>query len=159
MAGRKKTSKTRSKKMAYLRGKLLEKRRELLHALDRGERARTSGPASIRGDEYDAANGSSDMETLCSIAELETSRLSEVERALEKIEAGTYGQCERCGAKIPAGRLKVMPFAALCLNCQEEEERMGGSQNGALDSAWSRVDFSFSDVDAADSVKDPIRHE
>lgn len=159
MPTRKKASQVRKKRTAYLRAKLLEQRRELLHALDRGERARLGSNEAVRGDEYDAANGSSDMETLYSIAEIETSRLSEVERALKKIEMGTYGQCECCGADIPAGRLKVMPFAAMCLDCQEQEERVGGARNAGLDSAWSRVSFTGEDSDVIGNVGDMIRHD
>jgi len=41
----------------------------------------------------------------------------QVRAALERIEAGTYGQCEECGRKIPDARLNALPFAALCVNC------------------------------------------
>ena len=47
--------------------------------------------------------------------------------ALEKIDAGTYGACEHCSAKIPRKRLKALPFARLCLDCKQEEERRAGS--------------------------------
>jgi len=38
-------------------------------------------------------------------------------RALEKIEAGSYGVCDSCGQKIPAGRLRIAPESALCVRC------------------------------------------
>ena len=38
-------------------------------------------------------------------------------RALEKIEEGTYGVCDSCGAEIPAGRLRIAPESALCVKC------------------------------------------
>ena len=38
-------------------------------------------------------------------------------RALEKIEEGTYGTCDSCGAEIPAGRLRIAPESALCVSC------------------------------------------
>jgi len=43
--------------------------------------------------------------------------LSEVERALEKLGSGTYGQCEDCGAAIDAARLEAMPAARFCISC------------------------------------------
>ena len=43
--------------------------------------------------------------------------LSEVEHALAKLEAGTYGRCERCGEQIATARLEAMPTASLCINC------------------------------------------
>jgi len=38
-------------------------------------------------------------------------------RALEKIEAGSYGICDTCEQKIPAGRLRIAPESALCVRC------------------------------------------
>ena len=43
--------------------------------------------------------------------------LADVERALAKIEEGTYGTCDRCGGPIPAERLEAIPWAALCVGC------------------------------------------
>ena len=43
--------------------------------------------------------------------------LSEVERALTKFDAGTYGECEGCGQPIAPARLEAMPSASLCINC------------------------------------------
>ena len=43
--------------------------------------------------------------------------LAEIEAALEKLEAGTYGQCEDCGQAIAPARLEAMPSARLCIAC------------------------------------------
>lgn len=43
--------------------------------------------------------------------------LTDVERALARIDAGTYGVCERCGQKISVGRLEARPTATLCIDC------------------------------------------
>jgi DnaK suppressor protein len=40
-----------------------------------------------------------------------------LERALEKLEEGTYGICDECGAAIPAGRLGIRPESARCVRC------------------------------------------
>jgi len=42
----------------------------------------------------------------------------EIDMALAKFDAGTYGTCERCGEPIPRARLKAMPSAALCVACK-----------------------------------------
>jgi RNA polymerase-binding transcription factor DksA len=42
--------------------------------------------------------------------------LSEVERALQKMEAGTYGICERCGKEIAEARLEAMPATPFCID-------------------------------------------
>jgi DnaK suppressor protein len=43
--------------------------------------------------------------------------LSKVNRALERIEAGTYGICESCGKAIPVERLDVLPYSTVCVEC------------------------------------------
>lgn len=48
--------------------------------------------------------------------------LAQVERALGRMDEGTYGVCARCGATIPVERLEAMPEAELCLSCKEREE-------------------------------------
>lgn len=44
--------------------------------------------------------------------------VDEIDRALAKMDAGTYGVCERCGKDIPKARLKALPYAALCVACK-----------------------------------------
>jgi DnaK suppressor protein len=46
-----------------------------------------------------------------------------VDDALQKIRRKSYGLCERCGEPIGEKRLEALPFAKLCIRCQEEEER------------------------------------
>ncbi len=46
-------------------------------------------------------------------------RLKNINLALEKIEKGQYGKCEKCGKEISIGRLKVHPEARFCLKCQK----------------------------------------
>ncbi len=51
-------------------------------------------------------------------------RLQDIQNALRSIEKGNYGICTRCGKSIEAGRLEVKPDATLCINCQQEIERL-----------------------------------
>ncbi len=44
--------------------------------------------------------------------------IEQIDAAVEKIHAGTYGQCEKCGTAIPKERLKALPYAALCVKCK-----------------------------------------
>ncbi|MGH2894669.1 MAG: TraR/DksA family transcriptional regulator [Solirubrobacteraceae bacterium] len=46
------------------------------------------------------------------------------ERALAKLDEGTYGVCDACGSPIARGRLKAMPDAVLCLECAASERRV-----------------------------------
>ena len=49
--------------------------------------------------------------------------LAQTERALARIEAGTYGTCESCGQAIGKARLQAYPRATLCVTCKQREER------------------------------------
>ncbi len=49
--------------------------------------------------------------------------LAQNERALARIEAGTYGACESCGEPIGKARLQAFPRATLCVACKQREER------------------------------------
>lgn len=64
-----------------------------------------SGQVTAERGEVDAVAGSL-RETLL-----------EVDAALAKLEAGTYGQCESCGDDIAEDRLEAMPTARLCMSC------------------------------------------
>jgi DnaK suppressor protein len=47
--------------------------------------------------------------------------LAEIDAALERIDAGTYGTCANCGEQIPAERLEALPYATLCIDCKRRE--------------------------------------
>ncbi|WP_205697632.1 TraR/DksA family transcriptional regulator [Conexibacter sp. SYSU D00693] len=49
--------------------------------------------------------------------------LARVERALAKLDEGTYGQCDACGAEIPPARLQAMPDGVHCLACAAAQRR------------------------------------
>jgi DnaK suppressor protein len=53
----------------------------------------------------------------------EKSFLNKIQRAIQKIDAGTFGQCEECGEEISLKRLEARPEAPLCIKCKEEQER------------------------------------
>ena len=50
--------------------------------------------------------------------------LRRIERALTKLDEGTYGTCDACGAPISPGRLRAMPDGVLCLDCSASERRV-----------------------------------
>lgn len=49
--------------------------------------------------------------------------LEQVDAALERLDNGTYGICQRCGKEINPERLEALPSAAYCITCQSEIER------------------------------------
>jgi len=48
--------------------------------------------------------------------------LEQVEDALRRLDAGTYGICEECGEEISPARLEALPYATLCIKCQQRRE-------------------------------------
>lgn len=67
-----------------------------------------------------------DLSEDISLKQLNTHRenLQKIDEALRKLEEGTYGICEDCGEEISEERLKVMPFAIYCIDCQEKREQL-----------------------------------
>lgn len=71
----------------------------------------------------DMATDNYDREFALNLAENEQKILNRIEMALEKIEEGAYGDCESCGKKITKVRLTAVPYAELCVPCQEQQEK------------------------------------
>lgn len=73
-------------------------------------------------DEHDpeGVTLSSEWSRLTGLAEAAASELRQVDDALVRMDAGTYGICANCGRPIPAGRLEVRPFAVHCVACAEK---------------------------------------
>ncbi|RBQ28197.1 RNA polymerase-binding protein DksA [Aliarcobacter vitoriensis] len=74
-------------------------------------------------DELDYADFVSDSFTEGMIANHQLDELNQIEEALKKINAGTYGICDMCGINIPIGRLKAKPFAKFCTECRTVYEQ------------------------------------
>lgn len=116
-------------KLAALRT-ALEAERERLTAevdkIDTEERellSEASGENAYRDHMADQGTATFEREMDLSFEESARKRLEEVEAALERIDSGTYSECERCGSTIPVERLEAVPTARLCISCKEAEER------------------------------------
>ena len=74
-------------------------------------------------DEIDTAVAESSSSFIGQMREREERLLAKIDRMLEKIGQGTYGECEGCGDEIGVKRLVARPVASLCIACKEEQER------------------------------------
>lgn len=83
----------------------------------------TTAEAANVGDIADVATNYESREILREIQAAEEDQLRQVDAALKRIEAGTYGACERCGGKIEPARLEALPHAPTCIACRRREER------------------------------------
>jgi DnaK suppressor protein len=61
--------------------------------------------------------------TLKALEEHERQEMAEIQAALARIDAGTYGICDTCGAVISPARLAALPMARRCVRCQERQEK------------------------------------
>ena len=78
---------------------------------------------SAGDDQADTGTKTFEREQEISLANNILDRITQVERALERLDDGRYGWCERCGNPIPVERLAAFPSATLCVTCKQLEER------------------------------------
>ena len=70
----------------------------------------------------DVGSDNYEHEFTLGLIENEEEELREIDAALARLENGQYGTCESCQKLIPRGRLRVIPYARLCINCKRREE-------------------------------------
>jgi RNA polymerase-binding protein DksA len=98
-------------------------RGEIERAEVASERLKRDQSTEGSGDEADAGSKTFEREHEMSLANNSRDLLVQVERALGRLDAGTYGRCEECGNPIPKARLQAFPRATLCVTCKQREER------------------------------------
>jgi len=89
------------------------------HDVKAGQEASDEGSDDI----VDRANNAYSRELLFSLSDGERHTLLRIEEALQRTESGSYGICTNCGNEIRPGRLKAMPWARYCIDCQELAEK------------------------------------
>jgi DnaK suppressor protein len=75
-------------------------------------------------DEMDTASSEVNLQFTGRLREREQGLLSKIDAALEKIDAGEYGECRICGEDIGVKRLRARPVAELCIECKSEQEKI-----------------------------------
>jgi RNA polymerase-binding transcription factor DksA len=81
----------------------------------------------------DLATDNSDQEVSLGLLQNQQGVLNSILAALDRIDAGTYGTCERCGKEIPEERLKALMYASRCVNCEQEAEQEGDDVSPGAD--------------------------
>jgi DnaK suppressor protein len=106
--------------------RLIDLRHELVGVRDRlaeDERGLEGGDDFAETDTGDMSQSIFDREMDASVEEGIERRLGEVDRALQKVEEGTYGVCDDTGEEIPRGRLEAVPEAIRTVEAQQRFER------------------------------------
>ena len=76
----------------------------------------------------DLATDHFEQQVAAGLLENQEQVLDSINGALERLDAGTFGVCEECGGPIPVERLRVVPYAPRCRDCEERVEREEGPQ-------------------------------
>ena len=121
----------RAKEITELRERLVEERKDLQAQYDELEESSfSSNQSDLTGEmgfdeEYaDAGTATFERERDLSLVNNLRDLIERIDKALVKIDEGTYGLCARCGKPIEKARLKALPYASLCLKDKQAEERV-----------------------------------
>jgi RNA polymerase-binding protein DksA len=116
-------------RVAEFKKRLLEERARLRASLERMEmRGEELVDAGAEDGDFDDAASDAATETLdrgtdMALEENLRSLVEELDAALEKLAKGTYGVCDNCSGPIKVARLERLPYATMCVECQERMER------------------------------------
>ena len=111
--------------LASIREALLEERAGLLEQvadLDAEADVNYWRESGFDDDPADAGSASFERETAQSLSNHARGLLTQIDDALRRMDAGTYGLCERCGKMIDVARLEALPYALLCMDCKRRDE-------------------------------------
>ncbi len=89
----------------------------------RGSKNGNGDLSSYTMHQADMGTDTDNAERRVYMLEKEYSNLNKINKALKRIYNKDFGICEICGCKIPAKRLKVLPWAKFCIFCKEKEEK------------------------------------
>jgi RNA polymerase-binding transcription factor DksA len=116
------------------KGKLLHLRDSLLDSMmgvsrdTLRSRAEGSEASAFGMHQADAGSDAYDRDFALSLLSQEQDALYEIEEALKRVDAGTYGICEMSGKQIPHARLEAIPFARFTVECQTQIEKQKKAQ-------------------------------
>src|SRR5512145_2825585 len=117
----------RKDRLAQFKKRLLDKQRQLTEEVGRTALYGKDQEDDSIKDLGDQANTAYTREFFFELGNGDRRLLRDVVSALQKIDDGSFGSCERCGEDIAEKRLEALPFARYCIDCQrviEQEERM-----------------------------------
>jgi DnaK suppressor protein len=117
-----------AKKLKVARQRLATEYEDLTKSMKRGRLAAHEITVENTEDEGDLAIISHARELSYNLQESDLARLRSIEEAMDAWDRGQYGECIRCDDDIDEKRLEVVPWATMCVRCQEEAEMEGSSQ-------------------------------
>ena len=112
------------------RQRLQEHRQELMNLYRNDVRAGQESADEGTEDIVDRANNSYNRELMFALSDAERNKLLQVDKALTRIEEGSYGKCLNCGTLIGEKRLQAVPWTRYCIDCKELAEQGMLENNG-----------------------------
>jgi len=146
-----------AKRLEYLRERLVARRQQLLEALQSRLAVTQALSDTVPGDVSDEAARALDQDTAYSLAQMGANEISQIDEALRRMDAGSYGRCVYCERDIPLRRLMVMPFATHCVKCQELHERESADRSAGSLASWARVEDMPQDMPDMRAFLDSLR--
>ena len=111
-----------AKHLEDIREMLRDQRRTLMEGVKREFNEARARDLDHIADESDMAADAADSDLALRLAEKESLEIAQIDDALQKIEDGTYGICERCNKPINAARVRALPFATMGIDCKRLQE-------------------------------------
>jgi DnaK suppressor protein len=110
------------KKLKAFRDRLLLKKKELIEAYNKNKSYGMEADGEATQDIADKAANSYTKEFLFSLSNTERALLQMLDDALVRIDGHNYGICASCEEEMNLKRLEAVPWARLCISCQEKQE-------------------------------------
>jgi DnaK suppressor protein len=113
------------KKLKEYKDILLHEREETMDMIRKAEemQKRETDENTYAMHQADLGSDTDNLEKEVFFMETEREKLKQINKALLRIEDKNYGICEKCSELIAEPRLKIMPYANLCIKCKSAEEK------------------------------------
>ena len=139
----------RTKFMAGLKQHLLDMKAKIGAEIESELKAERESNKDEGMDTYDLASEERDREINSILSDRERVKIKQIDDVFERMEEGSYGECESCGLEIAEERLDAMPFTRLCRDCQQDQEREARTQRRFDDerNAYRKIGSTDADED------------
>lgn len=104
-------------KLLSLKAKYIDIRNEIIRTIKNADYE-----VDVAGDETDKLQGANLLRVQNQLSQKNIMKLESINRAIDKIDEGEYGDCDECGESIDLRRLEALPGVTLCVSCAEHAE-------------------------------------
>lgn len=139
--------------------RLIERRNQIFQQMERAE----DSESELNSPEIEPEENAKKEKMLWKkelLEDLDKKEIEDIDRALHKLETGSFGACESCGIEITSDRLEVIPWTSYCINCARERENRKTTPTDAARKGSSTSDFDgLSDEELTQAIHEEIRYD